>query len=134
HPSAYAARVELTQRVRVRAVRGDALLAAGQPRAVGLPATAEAPAGLAGDPIALDLQAALRAPRIGPGAEYAVSSAVSIAGEEALRQAGANYPAAIAQRFGAQPDVPARVRALARQVAPPDLTPYDRARAVERYL
>jgi len=40
HPSVYAARVDLEQRVRVRASRGDALLAAAQPRQVSLPALA----------------------------------------------------------------------------------------------
>jgi hypothetical protein len=37
-------------------------------------------------------------------------------------------------RYGQLPDVPARVHALAKGLAPPSLTPLDRARAIEAHL
>jgi transglutaminase-like putative cysteine protease len=135
HPSAYEARAELEQRVTIRAGRGDALLAAGQPVALGVPATLEYSGGLGGDPLALDLAGALRSPRARiPGLTYSATSAVSTAGEAALRAAGTGYSPLIRNWYGRPPDVPERVRALARQLAPPSATPYDRARAIEAHL
>jgi transglutaminase-like putative cysteine protease len=135
HLPAYAARVDLEQRVRVRAPRGDALLAAAQPRQVGLPAMAEYSAGLPGDPLALDLASSLRAGRARvPGAEYTVTSAVSVADEAALRAAGATYPPLVLERYGQAPATTERVRQLATRLAPASLTPFERARAIESYL
>src|SRR5206468_6189028 len=132
HPSAYAARVDLEQRVRVRAPRGDTLLAAAQPRQIGLPAMAEYSATPGGDPLALDLASSLRAGRARvPGAEYTVTSAISIAEPAALRSAGTSYPPWIAARYLQPPAVPERVRQLAARLAPASLTPYERARAIE---
>jgi transglutaminase-like putative cysteine protease len=135
HPPPYSSRVDLEQRVRVRAPRGDALLAAAQPRQVGLPAMAEYSAGLRGDPLALDLASSLRAGRARvPGAEYTVTSAVSVADEAALRAAGAVYPPWIVERYGQTPATTERVRQLATRLAPASLTPFERARAIESYL
>lgn len=135
HTSAYQARADFEQRVTVRAPRGDALIAAGQPLVVGIPATLEFPGRAGGDPLALDLVGALRSPRARvTGASYTIASSVSTADEAALRAAGASYPATIRERYGQPPELPERVRALARQLAPADATPYDRAKSVEAYL
>jgi transglutaminase-like putative cysteine protease len=135
HESVYAARVDLEQRVRVRASRGDTLLAAAHPRQVGLSALVEYSAGLGGDPLATDLASSLRASRARvPGAEYSVISAVSVADEAALRAAGTSYPPWIVQRYGQAPATPERVRQLASRLAPSSLTPFERARAIEGYL
>jgi transglutaminase-like putative cysteine protease len=134
-PSAYTARVDLEQRVRVRAPRGDTLLAAGQPRQVSLPAVAEYSGGAGRDPVATDTASSLRAGRARvPGAEYTVTSAVSVADEAQLRAAGTAYPPWIVERYMQPPGVPERVQQLATRLAPPSLTPYERARAIERYL
>jgi transglutaminase-like putative cysteine protease len=135
HPSAYQARAELEQIVTVRAARGDALIAAGQPTAFGVPAAVSYESGTPGDPLALDLASAIRSPRARfPGLAYRVVSAASTADEAQLRAAGTDYPALIRQRYGRPVQVPGRVTALARQLAPADLAPYDRAKAIEAYL
>jgi transglutaminase-like putative cysteine protease len=132
---AHERRAELVQTVRVLAPRGEALLAAAQPRAVGVAATLEYPAGLAGDPLALDLVARIRAPSApAVGDAYRVVSSIPTASEAELRAAGADYPAAVAERYGRAPETTGRVRALAQRLAPPALRPYERARAIERYL
>ena len=55
--------------------------------------------------------------------------------EEQLRSAGSDYPKWVRDRYLALPDqVPDRVRALARDLTATELTPYDRALAIESYL
>jgi transglutaminase-like putative cysteine protease len=133
--TAYERRADLVQTVQVLAPRGEALLAAAQPRAVGVAATLEYPTGLAGDPLGLDMVVRIRArSATEAGGVYRVVSSISTAGEAELRAAGADYPAAVVERYGQPPETTGRVRALARRLAPPGLSPYDRARAIERYL
>jgi transglutaminase-like putative cysteine protease len=66
---------------------------------------------------------------------YRVDSLLPLAAEVDLRAAGQDYPAWIVERYLALPDsVPGRVLALARDLTATELTPYDRALAIERYL
>ena len=74
---------------------------------------------------------------LGPGDTYRVVSSVSRATIEQLRSAGANYPAAIRERYLQLPDtLPDRVRELARQIVTDAkaATPYDQAVALEAWL
>jgi hypothetical protein len=66
---------------------------------------------------------------------YVVDSLLLIASEAELRSAGTNYPQWIVDRYLALPSaLPQRVRILARDLTATELTPYDRALAIERYL
>jgi len=66
---------------------------------------------------------------------YSVLSFHPWASEAALRAAGADYPEWIRDRYLALPgDVPERVLSLAKNLTAVEATPYDRARAIERYL
>jgi transglutaminase-like putative cysteine protease len=66
---------------------------------------------------------------------YRADSLLPVFGEADLRAAGQDYPAWIVERYLVLPDsVPDRVLALARDLTAMELTPYDRARAIERYL
>ncbi len=70
----------------------------------------------------------------GDGRRYQVLSAVPSLDEQALRGAGVDYPAGIAQRYLALPDVPSRVTAVAREVTAGAETPYDQALALQAFL
>jgi hypothetical protein len=59
---------------------------------------------------------------------------VPAADESVLRAAGSDYPPDVARLYLALPDLPARVRALAQEVATGAATPYDQALALEAYL
>lgn len=134
-PPIYERRETLTQRVTVRAPRSDALLAAGQPVELGVTVSLEHSAIDGVDPVAADLASAMRSPRARiPGLSYSVTSAIPVVDVATLRQAGTSYPPAIVQHFGQVPDVPERVKTLARRLAPASLSPYDRASAIEGYL
>jgi transglutaminase-like putative cysteine protease len=66
---------------------------------------------------------------------YRADSLVPVVGEADLRAAGQDYPAWVVERYLALPDsVPDRVLALARDLTAVELTPYDRALAIEHYL
>jgi hypothetical protein len=135
HPAAYRARVDLEQKVTMRANRGDAAIAAAQPTRLGMGVSAEFSGGVVGDPLSLDLVSSLRTSRVRvPGIAYTVSSSVSVADEAALRAAGTDYPDAIRQRYAQPPETTARVRELARRLAPRGQSPYDRAKAIEAHL
>ncbi len=96
----------------------------------------------AGDPLWLDVpyRARWRAPDDLAGLEagvrrYTVVSAVSQAGEAALRQATADYAPEFAGRYLQLPDdLPPRVVSLARRVVADVPTPYDKALALQAYL
>ncbi|GBD11763.1 Protein-glutamine gamma-glutamyltransferase [bacterium HR23] len=79
---------------------------------------------------------ALRArDRLSAGFKYQVNSAVSIATEEDLRQAGTDYPSWVTDRYLQLPDtLPTRVRELAEQLTRDAPNPYDKALAVQEYL
>jgi transglutaminase-like putative cysteine protease len=62
-------------------------------------------------------------------------SLISVANEQALRAEGQKYPDWVRQRFLYLPsDVPSRVKELALQLTAAESTPYDRVKAIERYL
>jgi len=66
---------------------------------------------------------------------YRVHTLVSTATVEALRAAGTAYPDWVLDRYLQLPDdVPNRVLQLARRLTATELTPYDRAQAIELYL
>lgn len=97
----------------------------------------------AGEPVTVNLQseAAWRSPgdlfgiRIDSAVPYEARSLIPVADERTLRAAGQKYPDWVRQRFLAlPPEVPGRVKALAIDLTASEPTPYDRARAIERYL
>ncbi len=66
---------------------------------------------------------------------YQVSSLVAVPDETSLRTAGQNYPQWVIQRYLTLPEeLPGRVKELAIQLTATEPTPYERARAIERYL
>jgi len=74
----------------------------------------------------------IRAPGV---VEYRVDSYAPNVSESKLREAGADYPDWILERYLQLPDaLPDRVRALARDLTATAPTPYDRAREIESYL
>jgi hypothetical protein len=87
-----------------------------------------------------DFRVAWREPNDIFGAElsaknYRAESYVPTATEAQLRAAGTNYPETVKARYLELPeDLPPRVRTLALDVTLKELTPYDRARAIEKYL
>jgi len=69
------------------------------------------------------------------GDSYNATSAMSVADEASLREAGTNYPAWVTERYLALPEtITQRTRDLARTIAAPYNTPYDQARALELWL
>lgn len=84
---------------------------------------------------AQDAFAATLEPSVGLQSVYEAGSWVSAADPERLRAAGESYPAWVRERYLRLPeDVPARVRALARDLTATEPTPYDRAVALESHL
>lgn len=66
---------------------------------------------------------------------YQAASIVPVVTEELLQESGVVYPLWIRERYLQLPDsTPERVLALARDLTATAVTPYDRARAIERYL
>jgi transglutaminase-like putative cysteine protease len=85
---------------------------------------------LPGDPSVLYSQQALQA-----GESYQVTSSMSIADEESLRDAGGGYPDWVVPRYLQLPEsLPERVRLLAREITEGQTSAYDKAVAIERYL
>lgn len=71
----------------------------------------------------------------GDTGSYETRSLISVADEQTLRAEGQNYPGWVRERYLSIPsDVPARVKDLALQLTASEPTPYDRVRAIERYL
>ncbi|MBO20067.1 MAG: hypothetical protein CL732_05975 [Chloroflexi bacterium] len=69
------------------------------------------------------------------GEPYQVTSAISLAAPVQLRGSGEDYPAWVWQRYTQLPDsLPQRVRDLTAAVVRDAKTPYDKAKAVERFL
>ena len=68
-------------------------------------------------------------------AEYTADSLVSTAAPAELRAAGSDYPAWIRERYLSLPEnIPERVTELAHDLTATQLTPYERAAAIESYL
>ncbi|MCS7207658.1 MAG: transglutaminase domain-containing protein [Dehalococcoidia bacterium] len=73
--------------------------------------------------------------RLAAGFRYQITSAVSIATEEDLRQAGTDYPSWVTDRYLQLPEsLPSRVRELAQTLTRNAPTPYDKALAIQEYL
>jgi len=69
------------------------------------------------------------------GRTYRADSRVPLVSVAQLRLAGSDYPEWVRERYLALPDeLPARVRDLALDLTATEATPYERARAIERYL
>lgn len=67
--------------------------------------------------------------------DFRADSLIPVFTEEQLREAGSNYPTWITDRYLQLPDeLPDRVISLARDLTATEMTPYDRAVAIERYL
>jgi hypothetical protein len=86
-------------------------------------------------PAPSDILAMRPSGKLPPGNEYTVTSRVSTASPEALRQAGANYSSWVTDTYLQLPDsLPQRVHALARELTAGAPTPYDKSVAVRSYL
>ena len=73
--------------------------------------------------------------KVKDGQTYTLTSAVSVAPAEALREAGTDYPAWVMNRYVQLPvELPQRVRDLAADLTAGADTPYDKAKAIEEYL
>lgn len=73
--------------------------------------------------------------KIKDGQTYTLTSAVSVASAEELREAGTDYPAWVMNRYVQLPvELPQRVRDLAADLTAGADTPYDKAKAIEEYL
>ena len=113
----------LRQRYIIEVPHGNTLYAVGEPSAVDQP-----------------VYSRLREPDDLVGLEgtisdYVVVSQVSVATARQLQEAPADYAPAIADLYLALPDdTPRRVTALAAEITDGIESPYDRARAIERYL
>ena len=69
------------------------------------------------------------------GETYQITSSVSLAEPQDLRQAGVDYPTWALDRYTQLPaDFPQTIRSRAREVTSGAPTPYDKAKAVEEYL
>jgi transglutaminase-like putative cysteine protease len=97
----------------------------------------------AGEPMAIDLQseAAWRSfddlfgIQMKQSDSYHALSMIPLVDERTLRAAGQRYPDWLRERYLALPStVPDRVRALAVELTASEPTPYDRVKAIERYL
>jgi transglutaminase-like putative cysteine protease len=97
----------------------------------------------AGEPVTVNLQneAAWRSHddlfgvQIDQSSPYHALSVIPLVDERTLRAAGQRYPDWLRKRYLALPStVPDRVRALAIELTASEPTPYDQAKAIERYL
>jgi transglutaminase-like putative cysteine protease len=112
---------------------GSLLYVAGTLRSVDRPFQAAWRARFKGTEIYTDLFAA-RAAGESTGI-YRADSLVAMPHESALRSAGQTYSERITRNYLTLPEeVPDRVRALAQDLTATEVTPYDRALAIERYL
>ena len=80
---------------------------------------------------------AVRSPRgeFDARSAYRVTSSVSFADADGLRESGESYPVYVQRRYTSLPDtLPVRVRELAAELTEGAETPYDKALAIEAYL
>lgn len=98
---------------------------------------------VAGEPVVVNFRSevAWRSPgdlfgiQMDSAGPYEARSLIPVIDERTLRAAGQRYPDWVRKRFLAlPPDVPNRVKELAIELTASEPTPYDRARAIERYL
>ncbi len=124
---------EITATIRPMETGQDVIFGAPQPLRVSVPANAEASRVTKDGELSVSLLRS-RVP-IGRDAPYQVVSGISVAPQEALRKAGADYPPWVLDRFLQLPETfPDRVRQVAISVTKPFDNPYDQAAAVEAYL
>jgi transglutaminase-like putative cysteine protease len=126
---------------------GDALIAAAQPLRSDLPLRASVSFVTHEDDLARSADAPYFPPAPGDpsvlssrqplaeGDSYQFLSSLTEADEESLMQAGTSYPDWVVPRYLELPDaLPNRVRSLAEQLTEDFESPYEKAKAVERYL
>ncbi len=141
-PPEYEARRQIVQTVTMRQFT-NVLMGAPMPVSVSLPATARI------IPVDLTPEEALSAEEIGPaelglilsdeviqpGGSYTITSSISFATADQLRNDSTDYTDAIVERYLQLPDtVPQRVFDLADEIASGYDNPYDIAKAVETYV
>lgn len=85
-------------------------------------------------PVYSDIEAIFAQNGVGAGDSYDITSVVSTATDNDLRQAGTDYPVEITSRYLQLPPVTDRVRNLANQLAAGKNNPYDIAANIETYL
>ncbi|MBI4200391.1 MAG: transglutaminase domain-containing protein [Chloroflexi bacterium] len=86
-------------------------------------------------PVVADALSVRSSRRLAPDEGYVVTSSVSAATPEELRQAGERYPAWVRDLYLHLPQtLPERVRELARTLTQDATTPYDKALAIGSYL
>ncbi|MFC1935528.1 DUF4129 domain-containing transglutaminase family protein [Chloroflexota bacterium] len=86
-------------------------------------------------PVPLDILSVRSQKRLFSSDEYSVTSSVSVATPQELREAGEEYPGWVRDLYLQLPDtLPERVVDLARDVAAEAETPYDKALAIRDYL
>lgn len=125
--------VEITATIRPLEADQDVIFGAPQMLRVSVPTNAEASRVTKEGELYVSLLRS-RVP-IGRDAPYQVVSGVSMASQELLRQAGADYPAWVTNSFLQLPDTfPDSVRQVAISVTKPFTNSYDQAVAVEAYL
>ena len=125
-------RANLSQTITVLQPRGNYFVGAAQPVRFNRPALLQFFAPETAD--ANNLIAAISPDILGPGSQYTVTSSVSTASADQLREAGREYPSDIRQRYLALPSIPREVRRLAFRLTARATNPYDQAVAVETYL
>jgi transglutaminase-like putative cysteine protease len=124
-----AGRQEVTVNVLVKGNGDDFLYSLGQPLRV----DRRAEAATGDDPA--DVNSLKPGGRLREGDVYSITGSVSVATETQLREAGADYPGWVADRYLSLPGtLPERVGRKADEVARNAATPYDQAQAIERYL
>ncbi len=139
-------RLPITYTVVVLEPRGEAVVAAAEPRRFSIPVRAELsrvpstfqswtgegelPAGME-DPVEVGM---VRSEAVGRRGSYSAVSLISVADESSLRQASTNYPEWVKERYLQLPRLPREVANLARQVAGENGNAYERAKAIETYL
>ena len=122
------AREEIAQKITVLANQSNLVFSSDAPIRVDVPTLVEWRESQE-DPAVVRLATMLR-----KGQEYTVTSAVSVASEDQLRQAGDQYPQGVGKYLQLPPTVPERVKARAEEVTASAATPYDKALAIEEYL
>jgi len=132
----FEARQPLTQTYQIFEPEGNLLFAAYQPVRLLIPGWAYvAQFPLSGEEKAVEISLLYSRSTLKRGQRYRVVSLVSRATEEALRQAGQDYPDWVVPRYlQLPPGLPERVRKLAEEITAPYDNPYDKASALERYL
>jgi len=128
-------RADVTQTIKLYLNHQNILYAQAQPLRFNIPIEARVASDFDATPPILDVTVVRARRPLREGDTYVVVSALSVADEDALRADSTEYPAWIRAHYTQLPDeLPARVRAKARQVAAAFSNPYDRAVALEKFV